>query len=189
MKKHLLNAAKIFLPLAAVITVLIGLVYLAVQQDFRMSANDPQIQIAEDFADQLSSGVPLGQFNFKFDISKSLATFVVIYNDQGQPVTGSGQLNGQFPALPAGVTDYVKKYGEDRITWQPQSGVRSALVVTHFKNSQSAGYIAVGRSLREIEQRESMLGWYALTAWLAALILSLAVLILVEVFGAYFVVA
>src|SRR5438270_7168527 len=45
-----------WLPVALAITVLSGLVYVAVQQDLRQGANDPQIQMAEDAAVQLEAG-------------------------------------------------------------------------------------------------------------------------------------
>jgi len=41
---------KQWLPLAIVIKLLCGLVYVAVQQEVRLSANDPQIGMAEDLA-------------------------------------------------------------------------------------------------------------------------------------------
>ncbi len=149
-------------------TVSAGLVYIAVQQNFRMNANDPQVQIAEDFAAQLSAGQTLNPINPNLDVdmAQSLSPFVLVYDDAGQIITGSGKLNGQFPALPAGVLDSVKKAGEERITWQPQPDVRIALVIIRY----NAGYVAVGRSLREVEQRESMLGIQVLGAWLAGLV-------------------
>ncbi len=41
---------KQWLPLAIAITLLCGLVHVAVQQEVRLSANDPQIGMAEDLA-------------------------------------------------------------------------------------------------------------------------------------------
>ena len=38
------------------VTVLSGLVYVAVQQSYRQTANDPQIEMAEDAAAQLEEG-------------------------------------------------------------------------------------------------------------------------------------
>ncbi len=44
---------KYWLPLAIVITALSGFIYLVGQQNLRMSANDPQIQLSEDTANQI----------------------------------------------------------------------------------------------------------------------------------------
>src|SRR6266536_2297586 len=56
----------------------------------------------------------------------------------------------------AGIFDYVKQNGEDRLTWQPQTGIRSAIVVTQFKGTTS-GFVLAGRSLREVGKREDSL--------------------------------
>ena len=152
-------------------TVMAGLVYLTVQQNFRMNGNDPQIQIAEDLATQLSAGAPVNpnSLTASVDISKSLSTFVLIYDDAGKIITGSGKLNDQFPVLPAGVLDHTRTIGENRITWQPQTGVRVALVITKYGGA-NPGFVAVGRSLREVEQRESILGLQVLVAWLVGMV-------------------
>ena len=74
------------------VTLLCGLLYLAVQQDMRTSANDPQIQLAEDAAAQIISGkqidqvVPVG----KVDMATSLAPYLIVFNNQGVPPALAG---------------------------------------------------------------------------------------------------
>ena len=62
----------------------------------------------------------------------------------------------------------TKDNNEDRITWQPKKGVRNAIVVRsyHVTVSTSTGYIMAGRSLREVENRVSVIGRYAMLAWM-----------------------
>ena len=48
-----------WLPLAIATAGLCALVYLTVQQSLRMGANDPQIQMAEDAASQLNTGMSM----------------------------------------------------------------------------------------------------------------------------------
>ena len=43
----------------------------------------------------------------------------------------------------------LARRGEDRLTWQPEPGVRSATVVVHYQGAQ-AGFVMAGRSLREV---------------------------------------
>ncbi len=166
---------KSWVPLALAITGLSGLVYLALQQSIRSSANDPQIQLAEDFAATLGTGIapqsilPQGQL----DISKSLAPYAIIYDEGGNPLGSSGILDGKIPQAPKGVLDYVKKYGENRITWQPKEGVRSAIVVKSFTSNGSTGYVLIGRSLREVEKRADQIILQVGLAWIATLIVSL----------------
>lgn len=168
-----------WLPVALSITMLSALVYLAVQQNFRQTANDPQIQMAEDAATQLEGGaqsqavVGAG----KVDMARSLAPFLIVYDDAGRVVASSVQLDGQTPSLPEGVFSAVRQSGEDRLTWQPQEGVRSATVVTHFGGAHS-GFVLAGRSLREVEKRASQLTQVVGLAWIAALVGSLVAWVL-----------
>jgi hypothetical protein len=109
------------LPLAVLVTLLCGVVYIVAQQGYRIPANDPQIQIAQDTARALGEGVTAESLlpPAKVDIGHSLAPFIIIYDDKGTPVAGNGMLWGQLPDLPSGVFDYTRKNTEDRITWQP----------------------------------------------------------------------
>jgi len=164
--KNLIKTFIYFLPLAATITLLCGLIYTEIQQNLRMSANDPQIQIAEDYASLLTNGTN-PQFlvpQLKIDISKSLGPYVIIFNENGDAILSSAILDNKIPTPPKSVFDSVKKYGETRITWQPKIGVRSATVITRFTGAKP-GFILAGRSIREVEIREdnalkiTFLGW------------------------------
>ncbi len=169
---------KVWLPLAVVTTALIGVMNLVVQQDLRQSANDPQIQIAQDAAAVLGQGQSPNLFG-KVDIAKSLASYVVVYDAAGQPVAGTGFLNDQLPTLPAGVFDFAQTHVDDRLTWQPKPGVRSAIVVVHFSGQQQ-GFVMAGRSLREVEIRESNLNAETSLGWIATLIASSLLTLLLE---------
>ncbi len=164
-----MKKTNLFITLAFVLSVLIGFGYTAVQQNYRQGANDPQIQMAEDTASQLASGVPASHFNnTPIDPSKSLTPFIIVYNGSGRVVASSVGLNKQTPSLPNGVLDFVTKHGEDRFTWQPAANVRIAAVATSY-HGQSSGYILTGRSLKEVEKREDQLTLMALAAWLVGL--------------------
>jgi hypothetical protein len=67
--------------------------------------------------------------------------------------------------LPRGVFDFAKNTGENVFTWQPESGVRVAVVL---KSVQSPDYsfVAVGRSLLEVEKRERDLLTMTIISWL-----------------------
>src|SRR6185369_14805114 len=124
-----------YLLIALIVTLVIGFGYTAVQQNYRLTANDPQIQLAEDSADILASGqnpadmVP-GEANT--DMAKSLAPFIIVYDDSGKVVASSVKLDGQTPSLPGGVLDYAKNHTQNTFTWQPKSGVRIAAVAVHY---------------------------------------------------------
>jgi hypothetical protein len=170
------NILRHWLPLAAITTLLCGLVYLAVQQSLRQGANDPQVQMAEDAAAALAAGgtpesvLPAAQV----EISNSLAPFMVIYNDTGEPLVSSGLLHGAMPLLPAGVFAYTLQNSEDRVSWQPEPGIRVAAVVVAYGGAQP-GFVLAGRSLREVEKRESQVRQMTGIAWLITLAGSLVV--------------
>lgn len=154
----------------AVATIIVLLIYAAVQQNYRMSANDPQVGVANDIRHRLENGQSIeGLFPAdSLDISRSLGLFAVLYDGSGNPLRSSATLDGIAPRLPQGVFDHIRKNGEDRITWQPRQGVRMAMVVDPVATGP-VKYVAVGRSLREVEIRESNLGWMVFLSWIAVI--------------------
>jgi hypothetical protein len=170
-----------YLPLALIITAFCALAYLLSQQMLRLGANEPQVQWAQDTAARLSAGealasvVPAGTL----DVGRSLAPFTIVYDDSGKVLVATGQLHGQPPALPSGVLNYVRQNGEDRISWQPEPGVRYAAVVERVTGAQP-GFVLVARSLREAEDRIGVMGQLAVAAWLATQLASLVLVVLVE---------
>src|ERR1700733_2714971 len=112
--RSLNTGVTLWLATAAVTTALCGLVYLAVQQALRASANDPQIQMAEDGAYALANGatpesiVPQG----KIDMARSLAPFVIVFDPSGAVLASSADLHGKLPHLPQGVLDFTLQHGE-----------------------------------------------------------------------------
>ena len=158
-----------YLAVMAISTLLVGLIYLSVQQNYRMDANDPQLQIAHDLQDRLRQGKAIDRLiPDSIDLSLSLSPFVVLYDHNQRPLKSSGVLNGHFPQLPVGVFDFVQSAGQENVTWQPNARVRMAMVVLRSEDP-AIGYIAVGRSLREVEIREANLGRMALICWLGIL--------------------
>ena len=152
---------------AAIVTIITGVIYATVQQTYRSGANDPQLQIAGDISNKLKTGGIIGKwFNEDtVEISQSLSVFNTLYNDKNEPVVSTGVLNGKLPFLPKGVFDLAKKKGENVFTWQPQNGVRVAVILKSISSS-SYSFVAVGRSLYEVERREENLRWMILISWL-----------------------
>jgi hypothetical protein len=170
-----------YLASVAVVTIVVGLIYVSVQQNYRSGANDPQAAIAQELVLQISAGKPTERWlSDSIQLEQSLAVFATVYNDQAMPIRSSGFLHGQLPKLPRGVFDFVQKHGEERVTWQPERGVRMAMVVM---KSPAGGFIAVGRSLREIEIREEQLRWSVFICWMLAMAIVVC-LILVQIWFA-----
>lgn len=175
------NAVPQLLMLLALATFIAGTGYVISQQVLRMSANDPQIQLAEDGAQRIAAGedstrvVPAGTV----DISASLTPFVIVFDDSGKVLASSARLDGATPAPPKGVLDFVRSHGEERVTWQPRRGVRLAAVVTRAAN----GFVLAGRNLREVEIREALVFKLAALGWLFANIALAAIWLLAQALG------
>ena len=152
--------------LVTLTTFVAGTGYLISQQVLRMSANDPQIQLAEDAAQRLAAGENATRVvpERSVDMANSLASFVIVYDDSGRPLASSAQLDGSVPTLPKGVFDFVRTNRQERVTWQPRSGVRIASVV----NRTSNGFVVAGRNMREVEIREALVFKLAATGWFFA---------------------
>lgn len=179
--KTYLFAFLAWLPLGLAITGISALVYLTVQQDLRQGANDPQIQMAEDAASAFQEGAdPVSLVpNDSVEISTSLSPYIMIFDEQGDLVVGNAALHSTAPSLPQGVFDtrawsapvighhltWMVPPGENRFTWQPEPGVRSAVVLVHVVGGQG-GFVAAGRSLREVEKREDQLSFNVFIAWI-----------------------
>jgi hypothetical protein len=176
--KFIIQIFKRWLPLAIATGGLCGLVYLAVQQSLRMGANDPQIQMAEDAASALNAGARVDSIlpATKVELVSSLAPFIVVFDDSGNVLASSATLHGAFPVYPSGVLDYTRQKGQDRVTWQPEAGVRLATVVERYDK----GFILAGRSLREVEKRERQVEQLSGLVMLAVWITTLIVIILGE---------
>ena len=170
-----------WLPLALIICAFCGLTYLVAQQMLRIGANDPQIQLAEDTAAAWAKGTsPTTNAFPPVEISTSLSPFLMAFDPTGNIVVSSGMLHGQKPTLPAGILDYAAAHGEDRISWQPEPGVRVATVIVPVDGGKT-GYVLIGRSLREVENRINQLGLLVGGTLVITLIASLVVVILVEI--------
>jgi hypothetical protein len=150
-------------------------------QVLRMSANDPQIQMAEDAAQRLNAGENAASIvpDRKVDMASSLAPFVTVYDDVGKPVASSASLDGIMLSPPRGVLDYVRAHGEERVTWQPRPGVRIASVVTRT----ASGFVVAGRNMREVEIRENNVLKLAALGWLAVNLALITIWLVTPIFG------
>jgi hypothetical protein len=164
MKKYIPHATVL-----AVITIVFGSIYTIGQQTIRLSANMPQIQVAEDAALALNNGaqpnsvLPQGK---KVDIGDSSAGFVIIYDKSGKAIAGSGEMDGKLPVIPFGVLQSTPPTGYHAITWVPESGVRVASVEVRTNNY----YVLAGRSLNEPEKLIETIGRLTLIGYALALL-------------------
>ena len=121
------NAVLSWIPVAAALGVLAFIVYGAVQQDIRQSANNPQVALAESAARNLAAGerpdavVPASPV----DMQTSLDPFVIVYDEHGNVLASSVTLDGQTPRLPSGVLESLTE-GLERDPPRPGLCARSS---------------------------------------------------------------
>jgi hypothetical protein len=184
MKEHLLMirqqaiARPIFfhtLTLGLILTLWGAAAALTFQHMLRRGANQPQTQMADLYASEIASGVKPEEAipRNHVDLERSLEPFVIFYNDQGVPTTANGYLNQAIPSPPRGVFDYLRTHHTDTISWQPQPNVRIAAVMQRI-SGLNPGFLLTGRSLRVVEEQESLfwrmvfIGWFILVFLLIA---------------------
>lgn len=161
-----------------VISIVFGAMYAGLHQVLRESANDPQIQLAEDTAVTLNNDLTPAVLSENVDVSKSLAPFVMVFNSQYQPVDASGGVvNGTPIAPPKGVFEFAKENGLHTFTWQPTSDLRYAAVVQPYDD----GYVLSARSLREVESRTDQILMLCIIGWILAVGTSLGTIAAVTV--------
>lgn len=200
------NLARGFLswiPLAIAVTGLCMLIYMVGQQNYRQGLNDPQIQLAEDVSAELGQGAsPVSVMQQeRVDIANSLKPWIAIYDQNGKPVASSGVLDDAFPVPPSGVFESAKKFSagcvgfgpfepedykgcnsaQNRVTWQPNSNVRQALVVVYVPQKEE--YVVAGRTMREVEKREAQLSFFIAIAWICIMGATLIAKVVIEYFS------
>lgn len=152
----------------AVMTVILAFSLVACRQILRWSADDPQVQMAKDAAYILGKGASTSAVTSAgrvVDVEQSLASFIMVYDDNERIIQGSGKMGDSYPVPPHGVFNYVKNHGENRVTLEPKKGLRIAAVVIRVQGNFS-GYVLAGRSLAEVEKRMAAISWEFFAAWL-----------------------
>jgi hypothetical protein len=90
----------------------------------------------------------------------------VVYGSDDAILASGGLLDGQPPAVPAGVLAAARAAGRNAVTWQPRPAVRIATVSVPWKG----GTVLAGRSLRLVEEQVDQLGLLVGAGWLATLV-------------------
>jgi hypothetical protein len=161
------RAIRIFVAMAAVWSGAMAADVLLQHQVLRADADDPQVQLAEDAARRLAGGadpqsvLPGGDV---VAIESSLAPWLAVYDAAGAPLASSGKLRAAAPKMPGDLLQVALAGGGLHRSWQPQPGVRQALVIVPVRQGV-AGFAVAGRSLREVEARKQQVAKLALVVW------------------------
>jgi hypothetical protein len=154
------------------ITLAAGVVWLSYGLSLRNGGDRQPWQLAARAATQLTSGSRPGRvLPPVINMASNPAPFVIVYDPQYRVLASSGRLNGHTPALPAGVLAWAAAHGQDRITWQPQPGLREAAIIEPH-GGPHPGFVLAAQSLRGISGQQRSLTRNIACIWLAALAIS-----------------
>lgn len=106
----------------------------------------------------------------RVDLSHYLGTFWMRYDAAGDPTAGNGYLGGSLARVPIGVLEAAKASGEDAVSWEPEPGLRFALVA----QPAGDGVVVAGQSLERTEQRATRTLIYIGLALVAGLVVAAA---------------
>ncbi len=150
---------------ASAVTVVFGTMYGLAQWQLRSGADLPAVERAEETVLRLNAGSTPAEVAFDaVDIASSIQPFVIIYDESGKVVEGSGKLDGNIPTVPYGVLQHATNLRDNRVTWQPKPGVRIASVTMRADQY----YVLAGTNLREVEKEIARVFRIALAGWLVA---------------------
>lgn len=164
---------------AVAVTGMLVVAYALVQQDYRTSLDDPQIQMAEDGALALAHGgepADVVPHSALFDAEASLSPWIAVFDKNGTPLESSATMGAEALQLPKGLFDtstwskapmFVQNgMRESRFTWQPNAATRQAVVLVQTTDGR---FVASGRNMRDVEQRIEHEGEMAFVGWVVIL--------------------
>ncbi|HEX4662632.1 MAG TPA: hypothetical protein VH144_03385 [Candidatus Saccharimonadales bacterium] len=174
-----------WLPLAFILSVAIGAIYIVAQQVIRQSYNWPQINAANEISDSLhrskSIDSLLAHYTAPTSIDVSDSTFVIIYDVAGNVVKSGAKLGDNTPVIVKDVlfnADEAPAY--HAVTWAPQPDVRIAAVVQKVNVGDTVRYVLAGRNLSQPEHLTEYLLLLCSFGWAVGVFGSLMLITIIE---------
>lgn len=153
-----------WLAAAVVVTLVFGSLYVVFQLSGRRSANIAPAAAAAAQVQLLGS--PPSPAAPRLELTPDSGVFVIVYGTDDKPETGTATLHGALPAVPPGVLETARASGADMVTWQPEPGLRMAVVAR-----SSAGKVVVaGQPLTPYEATDRIIMLYLGLGWLGCVL-------------------
>jgi len=152
-----------WLAAAVIVTVVFASMYVAFQQSGRMAANTAPAAAADAEVQLLgSTPAPPAPALPRAELTPDTGVFVIVYGPDNNPETGTAVLHGALPKVPSGVLDTARSAGSDVVTWQPEPGLRMAIVA----RSSEGNVVVAGQSLTPFEATDGRILVYLGLGWL-----------------------
>ena len=143
-------------------------IYFLMLHHIRASADELPLRITELLINRIEEQArPIPQSFSEFervDMQRNQDPITMTYDSAGVMQTTNAWLHGSCPSLPRGSLYYARKNSENRLTWQPEKGVRYAMVIVPFDYYGKKGFVAGGASLKEPEKRIASVQWLTIIA-------------------------
>lgn len=153
-----------WLAAAVITTVVFASVYLALQQMARQEVNIAPAAAAAAQAQQIGSDPATGPH---LELTKDSGLFLIVYGGDNKVIHTTVALHGEVPNLPVGVLEATRARGTDAVTWEPEPGLRMAIV------SRDVGgkVVVAGQSLTPYEAIDKRTQLVLAAGWLASMVL------------------
>ncbi|WP_158861849.1 hypothetical protein [Leifsonia sp. AG29] len=153
--------------LYALFVLALGTVYIVAQHDGRSSAEDaPRALLSSARSTGGTGAVDAAGQPRRRDLAHDQGVFWIRYDSSNQPTAGNGLLHGSLAVVPPGVLDSARERGQDAVTWQPEPGLRFAIVA---QPTTHGGVVIAGQSLQRTELRAEQTLLYVMLALLGGL--------------------
>lgn len=148
---------------AVITTIVFATMYLALQHIGRQAVNDAPAAAAAAQIQQIGSDPGLGP---RLELTKDSGIFLMVIGEDNKAISTTVTLRGKVPTLPVGVLDTTRATGTDVVTWQPEPGLRMAVVTR-----QAAGKVVVaGQSLTPFENTDKWTQLILTAGWLTSML-------------------
>jgi|GEM_PF-1815001 len=149
---------------------LLMILAVAYQQVLRLDADRQPTHLVSAAETQLAQGqdtstlltAPHSEISSNIWL-EGTAPFTAVYDAAGEPIAGDATLHGTLPQPPKGIFAYLREHGHHKVTWQPELGIRVALVGQHLPDGR---FVLAGQSLIRSETREVQ--FHSLLLWIWA---------------------
>jgi len=148
---------------ALIVTIVFGSVYLTLQHIGRQEVNDAPAAAAAAQVQNIGSEPVTGP---RLEPTPGRGIFVIVYGEDNKPVSTTVTLHGDVPDLPAGVLDTTRTAGADAVTWQPEPGLRMAVVTRQV----SGKVVVAGQSLTPFENMDRWTQFVLTAGWLGSML-------------------
>ena len=173
---------KLLLSLIGLI-LLYGVTYLFNNQKERNQADIAPEHLAMATKAKLEKGIaPADAIKDRkiIDLASSDSLFIVIYDAAGVCHNSTAKIHGVDPLIPLGALTVSREKRENKITWQPEAGIRAAIVILPWTLNGLDGYVVAGKSLRRTDLRIAARKQRTLISFLATIVVLFVVLFVMK---------